>query len=110
MDKYALLKRFNHDLQLQVYIHASMYGDPETIILEEYFLPTKKFVVNYNNMSNPGPVPKHWLGYSCTRLEDDEFVNYRVPTTVRHGSYFQRICPKPQSRPRRLPVVRHINY
>ena len=32
-------------------------------------------------------------------------VNSRVLTTVRHESSFHRIFPKPQSRPRRLPVV-----
>ena len=37
-------------------------------------------------------------------------VNSCVPTTVRHGSSFHRICPKPQSRPRRLSVVRRRNY
>ena len=39
-----------------------------------------------------------------------ECVNSRVPTTVRHGSSFHIICPKPQSRPRCLPVVRRRNY
>ena len=39
-----------------------------------------------------------------------EFVNYCVPTTVRHGSFFHRICTKPQSRPRRLPFVRRWNH
>ena len=37
-------------------------------------------------------------------------VNYRVNTTVRHGSYFHRIFPKPQSRPRRLSFVQYRNY
>ena len=37
-------------------------------------------------------------------------VNSCVPTTVRHESSFHRICPKPQSRPRRLPVVRRWKY
>ena len=32
-------------------------------------------------------------------------VNFRVPTTVRHISSFHRICPKSQSRPRRLSVI-----
>ena len=37
-------------------------------------------------------------------------VNSRVLITVIHGSSFHRICPKPQSRPRRLSVVLRWNY
>ena len=37
-------------------------------------------------------------------------VNYRALTTVRHGSYFHRIWPNPQSHPRRPSVVRRRNY
>ena len=37
-------------------------------------------------------------------------VNSRVPTTGRHGSSFHRICPKTQSHPRCLSVVRRRNY
>ena len=42
-------------------------------------------------------------GYDDADLSDS--INSPVPTTVRHISSFYRICPKPQSRPRRLPVV-----
>ena len=37
-------------------------------------------------------------------------VYSRVPTTVIHRSSFHRICPKPQSCPRLLPVDRRWNY
>ena len=32
MDKYAQLKRFNHDCQTQVYIYDFMYVDPGTML------------------------------------------------------------------------------
>ena len=36
-DKYALLKTFYCGWQLQVYLYAFMYIDPDTIPLEDYF-------------------------------------------------------------------------
>ena len=46
MDKYALLSGFHHDLRLQVYMHAFMYVDTETIAEEDYFPATKEFFEN----------------------------------------------------------------
>ena len=31
MDKYAQMKRFNYDLQIQVYKYGFMYVNPETM-------------------------------------------------------------------------------
>ena len=67
MYKYAHLKRFSHDHQLQVYMYASMYVDPKKIPLEKNVTATKTFVVNYKKMSTPGPVPKQWLVFSHIR-------------------------------------------
>ena len=47
-----------------------MYVDPETTLVEDYFLDTKTFVETYKKMSTPGPVPKHWLGLSYISSED----------------------------------------
>ena len=38
--------------------------------VEEYVPATKKFVDNYKNLSSPGPVPKHCLGFIYIRSED----------------------------------------
>ena len=46
MDKYALLKIFHHDLQIQVYMYAFMYVDTETMPVEDYFTATKKLLKN----------------------------------------------------------------
>ena len=61
MDKYAQLKTFHHDRQLQVYMYDFMYVDTKTIPVEDYFPATKIFCNNYIKVSTPGPVPKHWL-------------------------------------------------
>ena len=47
MDKYAQLKCFRHERQLQVYMYAFMYVDPETMTVEGRFTATKTFVENY---------------------------------------------------------------
>ena len=72
MDKYAQLKRFHNDLQLQVYMYAFMYVDPETMPVKDNFHPNKTFVVNYNKMSTPGPVPERWIELSYIRSENYE--------------------------------------
>ena len=41
MDKYAKMKRFIISCQLQVYMYAFIYVDPETINEEDYFPATK---------------------------------------------------------------------
>ena len=79
MDKYAEQKKFHHDHQLQVYMYAFMYVDPKTIPVEENFPATETFVVNQKEISTPGPVPKHWLGFSYICSEDhdlDQNVDY----------------------------------
>ena len=73
MDKYAQLKRFHNDLQLQVYMYAFMYADPGKFSVEDHFPDTKHFALNYNNNSIPGTVPKYWLGFSYIRSEYYEF-------------------------------------
>ena len=40
MDRYAQLKRFYHDRQLQVYMYVIIYVDPMTITVEKYFPDT----------------------------------------------------------------------
>ena len=50
MDKYSQLKRFHHDRVLQVYMHAFMYVDPDTIPVQDRFTATKTFVENYKNI------------------------------------------------------------
>ena len=46
-DKYALMKRFHYDHQLQVYMYAFMYIYPETTQEEDYFPSKFVFVKNY---------------------------------------------------------------
>ena len=48
MDKYAQLKCFYHERQLQVYMYAFLYVDTEKMLVEEQFTATNTFVVNYN--------------------------------------------------------------
>ena len=50
MDKYAQLKRFSHNLRLQVYMYDFMYVDPDTIPAEDNFPAEKTFVYNHNKM------------------------------------------------------------
>ena len=64
MNKYAQLKRFPHDHQLQVYMYDFMYVYPQTMPVGNHFPATKTFVVKYKNISTPGIVPKHWLVFS----------------------------------------------
>ena len=45
-------------------MYAFMYVDPETIPVEDHFTATKTFVDNYNKISTPRTVPKHWLVFS----------------------------------------------
>ena len=72
MGKSAQLKRFHHDCRLQVYIYSFVYVDPETMPVGYHFPATKHFVDSYKKMSNPGPVPKHWLIFFYIRSEDYE--------------------------------------
>ena len=72
MYKYAQLKRFHSDRRLKVYMYDFMYVDTQTIPMKNYFPASKIFVVDYNEMSTPGPVPKHFLGLSCILSEDYE--------------------------------------
>ena len=67
MNKYSLLMRFHHDHRLQFDMYAFVYIDPYTIPVLDCFPSTKTFVDNYNKNSTPGPVPKHWLGFSYIR-------------------------------------------
>ena len=45
MDKYAQLKRFHYDRQIQVYMYALMYVDNQTMPGEDHFTATKQIVV-----------------------------------------------------------------
>ena len=64
MYKYAKPKMLHHDRRLQFYIYDFMYVDPDIIPVEDHFTATKTFVNHYKKMLTPGPVPKHWLGFS----------------------------------------------
>ena len=64
------MEMFNSDLRLQVYIYDLIQVDTETMAEDDYFPDTKTFVEKYNKMSTPGPVPKHWLIFSCIRSEE----------------------------------------
>ena len=46
-----------------------MYVDPNKIPVEDHFPATEVLVDKYNQMSTPGPFPKHWLGFSYIRSE-----------------------------------------
>ena len=67
MNKYAQLKRCHCDRQLQVYMYAFMYVNPKTMPIEDHFIATRTFVVNYNKTSTPGTVLKHQLVFSYIR-------------------------------------------
>ena len=47
-----------------------MYVYPETIPVEDYLLPQKKFFDNYKKMSTPEPVPRHFREFSYTSSKD----------------------------------------
>ena len=72
MYKYAQLKSFHHECQLQVYMYGFKNADPETTPVEDPFTATKTFVVNYKKMSPPVTVPKHSFGFSYIRSGDYE--------------------------------------
>ena len=63
-DKYALMKRFQSDRQLQIYMYAFVYIDPETISETEYFPDTKTLVQKYHRSSTPGLFLNYGLGFS----------------------------------------------
>ena len=63
MDKYTEMKSFHKDSQLQFYMYAFMYVDPETMSVYDHFTSTKILVVNYKKMSTPGTVPENWLRF-----------------------------------------------
>ena len=44
MDKYAQLKRFNPDRQLQIYMYDFMYVYPQKIPVEDHFPITNFFL------------------------------------------------------------------
>ena len=64
MDKYALMKRFHYDHQLQVYMYDFMYVGLETTQEEYYFRSKFCSVKNYKKISTPGLVPNNWIGFS----------------------------------------------
>ena len=64
MDKYAQLKRFHHDRQLQVYMYAFMYINHQIMPLEDHFIATKTFLMNYKKISTPVTVPKNCIVFS----------------------------------------------
>ena len=51
-------------------MYAFMYVYPQIIPVEDHFPADKQFVVKYNKMSTPGPVPKYLLVFSYVRSED----------------------------------------
>ena len=53
-------------------MYAFVYVDPDTMAEEDYFTATKIFSENYNKISTPLPVPKHWSGFSYMRSKDYE--------------------------------------
>ena len=57
-----------------------MYVDTETIPVEDHFTATKTFVDNYNKISTPRTVPKHWLVFSYICSEDYE-LNHNFDET-----------------------------
>ena len=60
--KYSQLKIFHSDDQLQVYMYAFMYVDPETFSVEDHFPAKKVFFLNNTKMATPGIVQKIGLG------------------------------------------------
>ena len=70
MYKYEQLKRFHHGHQLQIYMYALMYADPEKMPVDGNFPATKYFFANCKKLSTPGTIPKHWLGFSYIHSED----------------------------------------
>ena len=75
-EKCALTKRFHHDHWIQVYMFDFIYVDTVTMPEEYYFPATGIFFENYNKRATPGPIPKHWLGFSYIGSEDYELDLY----------------------------------
>ena len=62
MYKYSQLRRFYHDGQLQVYMYAFMYVDPDTMLEEENFPDTKKCCeLKENVKSRTSPKKLSWF-------------------------------------------------
>ena len=66
-----------------------MYVYPETMPVEDHFLDTKTFVVNYKKISYPGPFPKHWLGFRYIRSEDYN-IDQKFDDTEKIRPHIQR--------------------
>ena len=87
IDKYALMKMFQYEHQLQVYMYDFMYVDREAMAEEEYFSDTKTVVENYKNMSTPGPVTIFLLRFGYIHPEYHELdLNFYV-TEIKEKSY-----------------------
>ena len=64
MDKYVQINNFRRGCWLKFYIHTFMCNKLETMPEEKYLLANNLFFEDNKKRSNPGPVPKHWLGFS----------------------------------------------
>ena len=67
MDKYALLKRFHHDLRLQVYMYVLIYVNPETMPVEEYFTATFFFKLQEDVNSRNSNKILAWIKFHMFR-------------------------------------------
>ena len=72
MDKYGLLKRFHHDLRLQVYMYDFMYVDPQTIPVEDHFTATKKNCCELQESVSFITSTKYWMEFRYICSEDYE--------------------------------------
>ena len=64
------MKMFHYYCQLYVDIFAFMYVDLDAVLKEEFFIPTRKIVANYNIMSTPALVSKYCLRFSYICSEE----------------------------------------
>ena len=65
--KYSQLKIYHSDDQLQVYMYAFMYVDPETFSVEDHFPAKKSFFSKQHENGNSRNSPKNWTGFSYIR-------------------------------------------
>ena len=61
------LRCFIMTADFNFYMYDFMYVDSEEMPVDDHFSPTITFVENYRKIWTPGPVPKHWLGFSYMR-------------------------------------------
>ena len=85
-----------------------MYVDTETMSVEDHFPAKNIFFVNYNKISTPGTVPKHWIGFSYIRSEEYELYQKFDDTELKNNQTTHQTIKFKTSRKYCVPLGRMV--